>query len=71
MDAAAAARMSDPDRNRQFSRCWDEEPATAEQAPRLKDRLGTLGQALLGALRRKRAEADRAVASAKTGGPPR
>ncbi len=62
MDAAAAARMSDPDRNRQFSRRWDEpasiaKTATTQPAPR--DQLGTLGVALLDAFRRKRSAGGR------------
>jgi len=64
MDAAAAAAMSDPERNRQFRRRWHE-AATAAPAPRAPLRqqgeaLGPIGHALLEAWRRKRERQEQA-----------
>ncbi len=53
MDAAAAARMSDPDRNRQFSRKWTEPVALPIAAPNTTDTLGPIGLALRDAWRRR------------------
>lgn len=54
MDAAAAARMSDPDRNRQFSRKWTESVALGPTpATNTTDTLGPIGLALRDAWRRR------------------
>lgn len=54
MDAAAAAAMSDPDRNPHFRRRWDEAaPGVAAVSASASARsIGTFGMALLEALRR-------------------
>lgn len=52
MDAARAAEQSDPDRNPHFRRRWTEADTTLRRAWVNQDRLGTLGLALLEALRR-------------------
>jgi MYXO-CTERM domain-containing protein len=56
IDAAAAARMSDPDRNPHFRRRWDEKATASARspAPGTDGHLGPIGLALLEAWRRKR-----------------
>lgn len=73
MDAAAAAAMSDPERNPHFRRRWDEgSPDAPTASPRTStEGIGTLGLALQEALdRRLRAEQALAVAT-NTGDPPK
>lgn len=55
MDAARAAAMSDPERNPNFRRRWQEGPPPLADALRedQPERLGTIGRALLGAWRRQ------------------
>lgn len=57
MDAADAARMSDPDRNRHFSRRWSDPPKqTTRSADSASDCLGAIGMAMLLAVQSKRAK---------------
>lgn len=65
MHPAAAAAMSDPDRNPQFIRRWDDtETVQPSGSPRnYSAAVGTLGLALLEAIaRRRRAECGQAAA---------
>ena len=66
MDAAAAAAMSDPERNTHFRRRWvDETGVTSISAARPPAEIGSFGLVLLEALdRRRRAAAKEASAAA-------
>lgn len=68
MDAANAAAQSDPDRNPHFRRRWYEPRVVAVQEPAPRDQMGTLGQVLLAAFRRREAEGLKPVAH--DGSPP-
>jgi len=61
MDAAAAAAMSDPDRNPHFRRRWSEASAggVSDCADPANGQIGTLGLALLEAFARRKAAAAR------------
>ena len=56
MDPAAAAAMSDPERNPHFRRRWHDQPVAAVPSRQADGQsgLGTVGLALLEALRAKR-----------------
>lgn len=71
MDPAAAAAMSDPDRNPQFRRRWDDtESVQPGGSPRNSSAVvGTLGLALLEAFKRRR-QVERGQAAVPVPGDP-
>lgn len=71
MDAASAAAMSDPDRNPNFRRRWNDDVESGASPASRVAAIGTLGVALEEEMqRRRRAEQAQAVGSSK-GEPPR
>jgi hypothetical protein len=73
MDAAAAAAMSDPDRNPHFRRLWQEQvlrpPRVIPAGSPPSDKLGTLGVALIEAWRRTSSDRECLQASRCTHNP--